>query len=1126
MNPTTNITSTTTTVDGTTAITDPIVTTASAGGLPGPSQNLGAVPRAPAMYSLGMIASTIENFNGRDVVRYLEKLEQRARLDGWTEDETLRLLKFKCVGEAYDFLKSDASLDGLNFWALKARLIANFGISRLPGDNQLNLSRCYQRHDESISAYCTRLRILGARVLEEDLSNATIEEQAGIRKKNRDLVLNQFKMGLRKEIMKEVGVLLLREDQLTLDKAEELVKLHETTMRMIQGKHTGQRMLQVNCYSCGEVGHISRNCTRQQNTQRYAERGACFLCHQHGHWARECPNGNNGNNGNKRPWNGSAQRREERNNRERYGGSSGKTDAYRADRNKPQNKYGSGAGDENRERWNRTNYGNQPRSVENEYKWKNTRRETGGNRQEQPKYYTKMEERADRVVGRRNMDTMPRTAKNEVSKDNSTMGTPESQKNYYIMGKRKIVSVIPTLSTVEEGTDMPYIISLRLNGKTRGCLVDTGAAVSLMKYRTAMEESLRLEECTETTLTGITGHPLNTYGIVHVNLETPITKTKVGGDFIVCEDEIFGSQTEVDILLGRDFLAAHNVVISCGLVPAVEICGEYVLEGSSGSLAGQDIEEPVEVVLAAQLPAATKNTPTNPKRGVLTDMDEREVEKESHWESWLQEVDNFYKGVGNKKNQMTKKNQITVDAQVHCSVDGIKDANNKEKVARNLKVLEEIKEVRQPEIKDLQDRVESLENALVELMEKLSTVRGDEPSKRCKRKKIKGPGESTDRMETGILSVEKVIVPPRIEVMCLGRLKRQLNGEVLVCKPVEIGNKEAHVARAVIGKKDIIPVRIINVSRKEVTIRKGQKIGTAISGKEAPEIEEKNKTICQIDVSNDKWIEDFNLSHFDAGTKTEKVKGTRITRFNKKTERRTFGQGDLVYMKDVSAEQELSRKLVKPWKGPYRVIDVVGPVTYKIRKVGSREEQVVHINRLKKFYQRESISSEDDTESDEEKNDQEEMNVDENTQQTWKPVFPQWVEVYNNTEEDIETVQDVIREGDDTVGDDEIFTAEIQYAIGVIINGLHLYQTVGGGIALLACIWNTLTMWVIHRHQSVNNPLRKDTKTVSEGLKTVVSDGRDKSEKDYTDQVRVYPNLSTEPHWTEAELAIVLGAGQ
>ncbi|KAJ8971036.1 hypothetical protein NQ314_000920 [Rhamnusium bicolor] len=327
-------------------------------------------------------------------------------------------------------------------------------------------------------------------------------------------------------------------------------------------------------------------------------------------------------------------------------------------------------------------------------------------------------------------------------------------------------------------------------------------------------------------------------------------------------------------------------------------------------------------------------------------------------------------------------------------------------------------------MRDLQDRLESLENALVELREKLSMVRGDEPSSRCE-KKIKEPEECTDRMETGILSVEKVIIPPRTEVMCLGRPKRQLNGEVLVCEPVEIGNKEAHVAWAVIENKDIIPVRIINFSWKEVTIRKGQKIGTAISGEEAPEIEEKTKTICQIDVSNDKWIEGFNLCHLDAGTKTEKVKGTRITRYNKKTERRTFGQGDLVYMKDVSAKQGLSRKLVKPWKGPYRVTDVGGPVTYKIRKVGSREEQVVHINRLKKFYQKGSISSEENTESDEEKNDRDEVSVDENTQQTWKPVFPQWVEVYNNAR-DIEAVQDVIRKGDETVGDDDISISEIQ----------------------------------------------------------------------------------------------------
>lgn len=319
--PTTNITNTTTTIVTTTVMT-PIVTTSSGGAAASLVPELGNISRIPAMYSLGMIAATLEDFNGRNVSRYLEKLEQRARLDKWTEAETLQLLKFKCVGDAYDFFRADTSLDGLSFRDLKARLISKFAVTRLPGESQLNLSRCYQRHDENVSSFCIRLRILGAHVLEEDLRTATPEEQAGIKRKNQDLILNQFKIGLRKEIMREVGVLLLKEVELTLDKAEELVKLQETTLRMMQGKASG-KVFQITCFGCGKLGHTVRECQNPRQAKfggsteapsgspkcyacgraghfarecRNVRHGnptegqmGCFICHQSGHWARECP---------------------------------------------------------------------------------------------------------------------------------------------------------------------------------------------------------------------------------------------------------------------------------------------------------------------------------------------------------------------------------------------------------------------------------------------------------------------------------------------------------------------------------------------------------------------------------------------------------------------------------------------------------------------------------------------------------------------------------------------------------------------------------------------------------------------------------------------------------------------
>ncbi|KAG5885864.1 hypothetical protein JTB14_013875 [Gonioctena quinquepunctata] len=183
--------------------------------------------RVPAIYSLGIVATTLDNFSGKDAERYLKKLELRSKVDGWTEDETVKLLKFKLIGEAYSYLKSDTGLDSLSYYDLKNIFLKKFTPSKLPGESQWNLSRCFQRLDEEVSSFCTRLRIIGAKLLREHLSGATPEEEAGMRKKNKELLLNQFKIGLRKDLMEATGVLLLREENLDLETAENLVELQD-----------------------------------------------------------------------------------------------------------------------------------------------------------------------------------------------------------------------------------------------------------------------------------------------------------------------------------------------------------------------------------------------------------------------------------------------------------------------------------------------------------------------------------------------------------------------------------------------------------------------------------------------------------------------------------------------------------------------------------------------------------------------------------------------------------------------------------------------------------------------------------------------------------------------------------
>ncbi|XP_074040987.1 tropomodulin isoform X2 [Leptinotarsa decemlineata] len=83
---------------------------------------------------------------------------------------------------------------------------------------------------------------------------------------------------------------------------------------------------------------------------------------------------------------------------------------------------------------------------------------------------------------------------------------------------------------------------------------------------------------------------------------------------------------------------------------------------------------------------------------------------------------------------------------------------------------------------------------------------------------------------------------------------------------------------------------------------------------------------------------------------TEKTKEKRIKEFNKKSEERAFELGDLVYLKNMATKIGTSKKLSKPWIGPYRIMTRIGPVTYELRKVGTRQNQIVHVNRLKAFH--------------------------------------------------------------------------------------------------------------------------------------------------------------------------------
>ncbi|GLV33191.1 hypothetical protein CBL_20071, partial [Carabus blaptoides fortunei] len=69
--------------------------------------------------------------------------------------------------------------------------------------------------------------------------------------------------------------------------------------------------------------------------------------------------------------------------------------------------------------------------------------------------------------------------------------------------------------------------------------------------------------------------------------------------------------------------------------------------------------------------------------------------------------------------------------------------------------------------------------------------------------------------------------------------------------------------------------------------------------------------------------------------------------YNKKTRPVELKEGDFAYLLDVTIQPGLSRKLGKPWKGPYKLVKRTSPVNFVIKDISSGKEQVVHVNRLK-----------------------------------------------------------------------------------------------------------------------------------------------------------------------------------
>lgn len=237
--------------------------------------------------SLGMIANTVEAFSGKDVRNYFEKFEKRSKLDNWSEDVSLNLIKYRLTGEAYNFFKSDKSLDTIKYTEFKNRFVAQFSPIKIPGQALINLGRCYQRFDETVINFSTRVKLLGRQIIEEDLEDAAEGEALGLEKKCNQLVLNQFKIGLRREIIEKVGTVFMRETDLTIEKAVQIANFEELNQLTLKSRNKVAPVFhtEINspfCSICRKTNHIAADCYFKD------KKITCNFCRKLNHTEENC----------------------------------------------------------------------------------------------------------------------------------------------------------------------------------------------------------------------------------------------------------------------------------------------------------------------------------------------------------------------------------------------------------------------------------------------------------------------------------------------------------------------------------------------------------------------------------------------------------------------------------------------------------------------------------------------------------------------------------------------------------------------------------------------------------------------------------------------------------------------
>ncbi|KAG5862389.1 hypothetical protein JTB14_015633 [Gonioctena quinquepunctata] len=121
--------------------------------------------------------------------------------------------------------------------------------------------------------------------------------------------------------------------------------------------------------------------------------------------------------------------------------------------------------------------------------------------------------------------------------------------------------------------EIPYIVTLVVNGQQCDCLVDTGAVVTLVRKRIIPVGDIDTERRTEVRLVSVTGHRLEIFGTTCLRFKIDNCRKEVEFEAYVCENETTGP---TQVILGRDFLVKNRVQLKYGPEPVMVLWGQTV----------------------------------------------------------------------------------------------------------------------------------------------------------------------------------------------------------------------------------------------------------------------------------------------------------------------------------------------------------------------------------------------------------------------------------------------------------------------------------------------------------------------------------------------------------------------